>query len=211
MVSTGTAAALVILGWGIHDLGSFFVSAPRTAFLAIMIVAMACATVIAPNPTKKGNRTPSGQQLVLASVQVVTLPLLVFLPYADRRGLLIIPTEALRWFGLGSAIVGYAIMLIALRALGKDYSVYVTIQEQHQLVQTGIYKVVRNPIYLGTMLSWPGACLVFRSWLVFPIFLYFCFLAVLRGMQEERILREQFNAEFEVYRQRTWSLVPYVY
>jgi protein-S-isoprenylcysteine O-methyltransferase Ste14 len=63
----------------------------------------------------------------------------------------------------------------------------------------------------GNLLSWPATCLVFRSWLVFPIFLYFLVFAVLRGAQEERVLREQFNTEFEAYRQRAWRLVPYVY
>jgi len=211
LMSAGVFATLLILGWGIRDLGSLFVSGARAAFLPIMLIAMACAAASAQTPLKKGTRTPPGQRLVLASVQIVTLPLLVFLPYADKRGIFVMHTEWVRWLGLGSVLGGYAIMLVALRTLGRNYSAYVTIQEQHRLVQTGIYSVVRNPIYLVTMLSWPGACLVFRSWLVIPIFMYFLGFGVLRGAQEERVLREHFNAEFEAYRQRTWRLVPYVY
>ena len=207
----GAFTALVMLGWGIRDSGSFFASGPRAAFLASMLIAMACSAASAPNPTKKGTRTPPGQRLVLASVQVVTLPLLVFLPYADKRAIFVIHAEWVRWLGLGSALAGYAIVLVALRTLGKNYSAYVTIQDQHRLVQTGIYSVVRNPIYLGTMLLWPGACLVFRSWLVLPVFVYKLVFGVLRGAQEERVLREHFKAEYEAYRKRTWRLVPYVY
>jgi len=70
--------------------------------------------------------------------------------------------------------------------MARYYSVYVTIQEQHRPVQHGIYGVVRNPIYLGTMLAWPGTCLVSRSWLVFPVFLYFLTFAVLRGARVAR-------------------------
>lgn len=148
LISTGTATALLMLGWGIHDFGSFFVSAPRTAFLAVMLVAMACATVSAQNPTKMGTHTPPGQHLILASVQVVTLPLLAFLPYADRHGIFTVHTEGVRWLGLGTTLAGYVVMLVAMRSLGRNYSVYATIHEQHRLVQTGIYGVVRNPIYL---------------------------------------------------------------
>ena len=211
LMLAGAVTALLILGWGIRDAGSFFASGPRAAFLAILLIATAGAAAVAPNPMKKGTRTPPWQRLVVASVQVVTLPLLIFLPYGDKRGIFVIHAQWVRWLGLGSALAGYAIMFVAVRTLGKNYSVYVTILEQHRLVQTGIYSVVRNPIYLGTMLLWPGACLVFRSWLVFPIFVYFLGFGVLRGAQEERVLREQFNTEFDAYRQRTWRLVPYVY
>ncbi len=211
VISAFTLSALVALGWGIRDVQLLFASMPRAAFLPAMLIAIACAAASARNPTKLGSRTPAGQKLVLASVQIVTLPLLFFLPYADKHGILVIHVEWIRWLGLGTALGGYVVMILALRTLGKNYSVYVTIVDQHQLVQTGIYGVVRNPIYLGTMLSWPGTCLVFRSWLVIPVFLYFLAFGVLRGAQEERVLCEQFNGEFEVYRQHTWRLVPYVY
>lgn len=200
-----------MLGWGIGDCASFFHSAPRALFLPIMLTGLARAVQSAPNPSKQGTRTPRGQKLVLASVQVVTLPLLVFLPYADKRGLLVLPGEWERWLGLAAVAAGSAISFIALRTLGENYSTYVTIQEKHRLVQNGIYGLVRNPIYLGIMLLWPGVCLVFRSWLAIPIFAYFLLFGVLRGAQEERVLRDYFGDEFEAYRQRTWRLLPYIY
>jgi protein-S-isoprenylcysteine O-methyltransferase Ste14 len=204
-------SALAIFGWGIRDFYLFFASLPRAGFLLAMLIATAGAAASAQKPTQKGRLTPPGQRLVLASVQAVTLPLLVFLPYADRRGILVMHAEWVRWLGLGTAPAGYATILLALRTLGKNYSVYVTIQEHHEFVRTGIYSVVRNPIYLGMMLSWPGACLVFRSCLVFPAFLYFLTFAVLRAIQEERVLRAQFNTEFDAYWRSTWRLVPHVY
>jgi protein-S-isoprenylcysteine O-methyltransferase Ste14 len=211
LLSAVGLSALVIIGYGISDCYLLFASLPRAAFLLAMLIATAGAAVSAKNPTKKGTLTPPRQRLLLASVQAVTLPLLVFLPFADKHGILVMHSEWVRWLGLGTTLAGYAIMLLALRTLGKNYSVYVTIQEQHELVQTGIYSVVRNPIYLGTMLSWPGACLVFRSWLVFPVFLYFLAFGVLRAAQEERVLHEQFNIEFDAYCRRTWRLLPHVY
>ena len=131
LMSAVALSALVILGWGIRDFGLFFVSRPRAAFLPVMLIAMACAAARAQNPTKTGRRTPPGQKFVVASVQVVTLPLLLFLPYAEKRGILVLHAEWIRWLGLGAALAGYATMLVALRTLGRNYSVYVTIQEQH--------------------------------------------------------------------------------
>jgi protein-S-isoprenylcysteine O-methyltransferase Ste14 len=161
--------ALLLLGWGIRDTAGFFASIVRAAFLTLIVITMASAAASTQKPAKKGTRTPPGQRAVLTLMQLIIIPLLVFPPYADKRGILIIRAEWVRWLGLAIARAGYVITIVAVRTLGRNYSVYVTIQEQHQLVQNGIYGVVRNPIYLGILLSWPGACLVFRSWLVLPV------------------------------------------
>jgi len=211
LLSALVIVALMLFGWGIRDTAGFFASLVRAIFLPLMVIAMALAATSAQNAATTGTRTPAGQRVVLALVQVITIPLLVFLPYADKRGILVVRTEWLRWLGLVVAVAGYLISVVAVRTLGKNYSVFVTIREQHQLVQNGIYGVVRNPIYLGTLLSWPGACLVFRSWLVLPVFVFFLVFAVLRGAQEERVLREQFNGDFEAYCRRTWRILPYLY
>lgn len=211
LVSAGVFTALLMLGWGVRDYVSFFVSVPRALFLLVILTGLASAVAATPNPTKQGTRTPGGQRLVLASVQMVTLPLLVLMPYMDKHGIVVIHAEWVRWLGLVGVVAGSAIAFVALRTLGECYSTFVTIQQDHHLVQNGIYGVVRNPIYLSTMLLWPGICLVFRSWLALPVFAYFLAFGVLRGAQEERVLREHFGAEFEDYCRRTWRLLPYVY
>lgn len=203
--------ALILFGWGIHDVESYFASPPRAAFLVLIIAALVSASLSTDKPAGKGTRTPPGQRALLALVQLVTLPLLALLPFADKRGVFVFHVEWIRWLGLAMGLAGITIMVVAIRTLGKHYSVYVTIQEQHKLIQSGIYGVVRNPIYLGTLLLWPGVCLVFRSWAVIPIFTFFLLFGVLRGAQEERVLGAEFGEEFNAYRQRTWRLVPYIY
>ena len=100
---------------------------------------------------------------------------------------------------------------MALRALGKQYSGYVTLQDDHQLVQAGIYGVIRHPIYLRGLLMGLGLPLIFRSQLVFPFLAFIMVFAAVRIRQEEKLLAEQFGAEFDAYRRRTWRLLPYVY
>ena len=211
LLSAIAIVALLLLGWGVRDTAGFFASVPRQAFMVVVVIAMALAAVSIAKATKKGTRTPSGQRALLTLLQLITLTLIVFLPFSDRRGILVIHREWVRWLGLAMVIAGNLIIVVALRTLGRNYSVYVTIQEQHRLVQNGIYGIIRNPIYLGNLLSWPGACLVFRSWLVVPAFLFFLAFAVLRGAQEERLLREEFGSEFQTYQRRTWRLIPYIY
>ncbi len=204
-------SGLILFGWGIRDHKSYFHSPARAAFFLLMVVAVVSASLSAQKPASKGSRTPPGQRVILALLQLITLPLLVFLPFGDKRQLLTVSLEWIRWVGLTMALAGAVISVVAIRTLGRHYSVYVTIQEQHQLVQNGIYGVVRNPIYLSTLLFWPGACLVFRSWMVFPIAAFFLLFGVLRGAQEERVLQAEFGQEFEAYCERTWRMLPYVY
>ena len=105
----------------------------------------------------------------------------------------------------------YILAFVALRALGKQYSGYVTLQEDHQLVQTGIYGVIRHPIYLRALMVFVGLPLIFRSWLLLPLFVVGVLFVGYRIRQEEKLLAEHFGAEFEAYRRRTWRLLPYLY
>jgi protein-S-isoprenylcysteine O-methyltransferase Ste14 len=120
-------------------------------------------------------------------------------------------SEAMRYAGLALYTVGNLLALVSLRALGKQYSGYVTLQENHQLVQTGIYGLIRHPIYLRALLVAVGLPLIFRSQLVFPFLVFIAVFVAVRIRQEEKLLAEQFGAEFEAYRRRTWRLLPYLF
>jgi protein-S-isoprenylcysteine O-methyltransferase Ste14 len=111
---------------------------------------------------------------------------------------------ALTYAGLGLAIWARII-------LGRNWSGTVTIKEDHKLVQTGPYSVVRHPIYSGLLLAVLGTALVKGEWrgllaavLVFPIF-------AVKARTEERFMIEQFGEAYEQYRRHTRALVPPVY
>jgi Isoprenylcysteine carboxyl methyltransferase (ICMT) family len=50
-----------------------------------------------------------------------------------------------------------------MSALGERFSALVAIQAGHELVTDGVYKVVRHPSYLGSLLAIAGWALLFRS------------------------------------------------
>jgi len=87
----------------------------------------------------------------------------------------------------------------------------VAIQPGHSLETRGIYRVIRNPSYLGMLINAMGWALVFRSGAELLIAACLLVPLVARMHAEERLLREHFGAEYEAHFRRRWRLVPGIY
>jgi protein-S-isoprenylcysteine O-methyltransferase Ste14 len=101
------------------------------------------------------------------------------------------------------------LVLTALRALGKQWSLSARVLEQHQLITTGPYALVRHPIYTGflVLLLATGAS---KSTLIASAgaFTFYVIGTLLRTTREERLLRSAFGAEYDEYAKRVPALVP---
>jgi protein-S-isoprenylcysteine O-methyltransferase Ste14 len=95
--------------------------------------------------------------------------------------------------------------------LGRRFSGLVAIQPGHRLVTTGIYRLVRNPSYVGLLLSSFAWSLAFRSGIGLVLTALMIPPLIARIRAEERLLASQFGGEYETNRQRTWRLVPGLY
>ncbi len=116
------------------------------------------------------------------------------------------------FLGLALIIAGSIIRWVAIRTLGRFFTVEVTIFDDHRLISIGIYRYVRHPAYSGSLLSFLGLGIFFSNWLslliiflpIFSVFLY-------RMKIEERALREKFGQAYLDYSGRTARLIPGVY
>ncbi len=213
-LQTVLAFTLIVLAWGLDDWRGFFTEPARAGLVAVagLTLAAVVALRLDVQPFRKGQRPVGRQRYLLPLIIVVGLSLIAFLPYADRRGLLTFESAGgLRWLGLGLYAAGNTLAFAAVRTLGKQYSGYVTLQDGHQLVTTGLYRVIRHPIYLRALLVVIGLPLLFRSWLFLVMLPLGAVFVAARIRAEEKLLEEQFGAEFEAYRKRTWRLLPYIY
>jgi len=76
------------------------------------------------------------------------------------------------------------------------------------LVQTGLYKYIRHPVYMAILFVQGGIVLLLFDWL---IGLGFCLCAVaLHALtkEEEKGLLQQFGTQYEEYLNRTGRLFP---
>ncbi len=214
LIQTLLALGVVFTAWGWDDWRGFLVHPARTGLVAMALITLAAVLAwrLDVQPFRKSKQGVGRQRWLLPTLMLMGLGLMAFLPYADRREVLTFSgADRSRYFGLLLYIGGNILAFVALRALGKQYSGYVTLQEDHRLVQTGIYGAIRHPIYLRALMVFVGLPLIFRSWLFLPLFVVGVLFVGYRIRQEEKLLAEHFGAEFEAYRGRTWRLLPYLY
>jgi protein-S-isoprenylcysteine O-methyltransferase len=115
-----------------------------------------------------------------------------------------------------AAVMLFAVGLIlrwwAIVTLGRFFTVDVTIERDHEVVDRGPFRWVRHPSYTGVLLAFVGWALTLRNWTAIAVVLVPIFVAFYRRMNvEEDALRAALGARYEEYMRRTKRLVPFIY
>ena len=116
------------------------------------------------------------------------------------------------WVGIALMLAGMAIRATAILTLRRFFTVQVTIQESHELIDRGIYRVVRHPSYSGALLSFIGLGLAFGSWFSLALVLVGALIGfAYRIRVEEAALVNHFGDRYRQYAARTKRLIPGIY
>jgi protein-S-isoprenylcysteine O-methyltransferase Ste14 len=200
----------LLAAWGEGGVSAFFANPARTALIVVTFALMA-ASIFTQGNLSPGEKEDRGNRWVLWVVLAVgTLD--GWLPaYSDRTGLLTFGGDGVRWAGVILFTLGGILRLWPVFILGRRFSGLVAIQKDHHLVTDGIYKTIRNPSYLGLLISVVGWALAFRSILGLVLAALFVPVLVGRMRSEERLLAGYFGAEYEAYRACSWRLIPHIY
>jgi protein-S-isoprenylcysteine O-methyltransferase Ste14 len=85
-------------------------------------------------------------------------------------------------------------------------------KKSHSLVTTGPYKIVRNPMYLGSFLIGAGFVFILWPWWGVPIFVWLFYTRFKRQIYlEEEMLSRAFGSKYTSYRHLTPRLFPTVH
>jgi protein-S-isoprenylcysteine O-methyltransferase Ste14 len=117
---------------------------------------------------------------------------------------------ALTLSGVFLLVIGAGCGLAGTVSLGRNLTPFPKPAATVTLVQTGIYGLMRHPLYTAVCCGSVGWALVWRSW---PALLAALVLAPLfdaKARREERWLRQQFP-EYAGYERRVRRFVPWVY
>jgi protein-S-isoprenylcysteine O-methyltransferase Ste14 len=87
-----------------------------------------------------------------------------------------------------------------------------TIEDNHQLITTGIFRFIRHPIYAGGIIGVFGFYFAFHS-LIVLIVLTITYFIIFRHrlLFEEKLLVEEFGEDYREYVKQTKKLIPYLY
>lgn len=87
----------------------------------------------------------------------------------------------------------------------------VEVQENQKVIDTGLYGIIRHPMYTSTVLLFLSMPLVLGSWVSFAIMLFFPVVIVFRIRNEEQVL-EAGLAGYREYKQRVrYRLLPFIW
>ena len=142
----------------------------------------------------------------MASVTVGVLPAAYWPDGAMLQG------RILAWASVTLFVAGLLLRWWAIITLGRFFTVDVTIEKDHELVERGPFRVVRHPSYTGVLLAFVGLGLTLDNWAALLVILLPIGAAFIHRMNvEENALSGALGPQYTDYMRRTKRLVPFVY
>jgi protein-S-isoprenylcysteine O-methyltransferase Ste14 len=114
--------------------------------------------------------------------------------------------------GVVLTVIGLMIRIQSILTLKQYFTYSVAQVENHELIETGLYKIIRHPGYLGQLMIFAGISISLSNWLsillmTIPITIGYIY----RIKVEERFMIEQMGENYLNYQKRTKRIIPMIY
>jgi protein-S-isoprenylcysteine O-methyltransferase Ste14 len=188
-------------------------SSPYAAPFAVLWLAWLPYWIAAAWNVKATRRhEPFASRLGHAALTVLAAALLAFRGYPLRwLNARFLPKAMLAyWLGLLMVGAGLAFAVWARIHLGRNWSGRVTVKEDHELIRTGPYGIVRHPIYTGLLFAILGTAIAFGEWRGLIAFGILAGSLLVKLRIEERFMGETFGEQYARYRAEVPALIPFV-
>jgi protein-S-isoprenylcysteine O-methyltransferase Ste14 len=118
---------------------------------------------------------------------------------------------AIAWLGLVPLIGALWLFRRSHADLGRNWSITLQVRDRHVLVKTGVYRLIRHPMYSSFFLLGLTQMLLLPNWLtgisgVLGAGVLFAF----RVLREERMMLESFGEQYRDYMTHTKRIVPWI-
>ena len=188
------------------------------AWVYLIVVAISGAApniyLLRKNPTALQRRMPAAetrtvQKLIAAGVMLMSISTLAVSALDHRFGWSAVPPVISL---VGVVLVAIGIVAVGLVTIQNSHAaVTVRVESGQRLVSTGLYGLVRHPMYTCNVFLLVGTPLALGSYwgliFVVPSFLAFAF----RIRDEERLLQEELDGYSEYMQKVRYRVAPYIW
>ena len=137
----------------------------------------------------------------LAPVLYLFTPLLGFADYSLPA---LVP-----WIGTGFMLTALWMFWRSHTDLGQNWSITLELRRNHSLINHGVYRRIRHPMYLSIILWSICQGLMLENWLAgWSALVTFAPLYFVRTPREEALMCEHFGEEYRDYMAQTGRLIP---
>jgi len=145
----------------------------------------------------------------------IRIALFVILILVSRSGAFkghrtIVSNPTLQGIGMGLFLIGLGLALWARVYLGRNWGTPMSEKVDAELVVTGPYRYVRNPIYSGLILAAIGTA-VAVSWYWFVAVVFMGAFFIYSATVEERTMLRLFPNDYPAYKRSTKMLIPFIF
>lgn len=185
-------------------------------FMGVLFIPMLIAGIIMmiKNPKLLANRLDAKEKQKDQNI-VIKLSGLMFVAGfivagLDYRFKWIVISPIVSYIFAGIFLLGYVLWAIVLKQ-NTYLSRNIKVEEGQKVVSTGLYKVVRHPMYTATLVVFLSMPLILGSLISFFIFLLYPILIIIRIIGEEKLLEKELEGYIEYKKTVKYRLIPFIW
>ncbi|MBE5759995.1 MAG: isoprenylcysteine carboxylmethyltransferase family protein [Clostridiales bacterium] len=185
-------------------------------FMALLFIPMFIAGIfmLIKDPERLTKRL-DGKEKLREQNTVIRMSALMFivgfiLAGLDKRFSWLPMPMWLCWLGAALFILSYLLYAEVLRE-NKWLSRKIEVQDGQKVIDSGLYGIVRHPMYMATLLLFCSMPLILGSLISFAVFLFYPAIIIKRLKSEEELLAKELEGYAEYMKKVRYRLIPYIW
>ncbi len=122
--------------------------------------------------------------------------------------------ESFRWDAVTSValvgvVVGLSLRVWAVLTLGRFFTWFITVYDDHQVIRSGPFRFIRHPAYCGALILFVATLVFLHAWVGAALSLVFQLFAYVRRIRyEEEMMIDRMGESYRAYTREVNALVP---
>ena len=152
---------------------------------------------------KGKNQNVRAVEILLSIATLVIVPIQLISIILD----LTILNDNIRFIGFLVGILGDILFLISIITMKNSWRAGIPSEDNTEFVSNGIYKISRNPAFVGFDLMYIGICLLYCNVLTIIFSLFAIVMLHFQILQEEKYLEKTFGEKYITYKYKVFRYI----